>query len=227
MAGGEFASEFGDGRQKPREKKTRSRLPPLYHTDAERKPEKARGFARGGSKARVTPTRPNPTRTRGSSVEPRTEAFTSAPTETTQKYYFRTKTKLRRRRRAVPPSRPWLSCMPYLLFVCHCLTRLSALAVDRSFGWWRSNASAPLRDRGRRVPSNHEGILIRDHRTTRRYPVEATRARAPTLEPIVSSLHAERNAERDVRRRMRCVARPDRPAPSPAPVSFILTPLDP
>ena len=89
MAGGEFASEFGDGRQKPREKKTRSRLPPLYHTDAERKPEKARGFARGGSKARVTPTRPNPTRTRGSSVEPRTEAFVSAPMKTTQTYYFR------------------------------------------------------------------------------------------------------------------------------------------
>ena len=69
---------------------------------------------------------------------------------------------------------------------------------------------------------------MRDHRTTRRYPVEATRAILepivePILEPIASSRHAERNAERDARRRD-AMRRPS--GPRPARVS-ILTPLDP
>ena len=65
---------------------------------------------------------------------------------------------------------------------------------------------------------------MRDHRTTRRYPVEATRAiLEPILEPIASSRHAERNAERDARRRD-AMRRPS--GPRPARVS-ILTPLDP
>ena len=65
---------------------------------------------------------------------------------------------------------------------------------------------------------------MRDHRTTRRYPVEATRAiLEPIVEPIASSRHAERNAERDARRRD-AMRRPS--GPRPARVS-ILTPLDP
>ena len=86
MAGGDVGSEFGDGKRKTERNALSASASVPYRRRTETG-ERARGFGRGGSKARVTPTRPNPTRTRGSSVEPRTEASTSAPTETTKKYY--------------------------------------------------------------------------------------------------------------------------------------------